>query len=142
MNSRIAIGIVLALELVVAVVMASAQQSSPPSGSIAGEWNITFSVQGQTASGTLTLAVAGETLTGTVETHHTGAGKLQDGKFAANKLTVTCVFEQHESIALKGEVQGDKLVGTFQTEGREGTWVATRATKASAATNQQSHSGS
>jgi hypothetical protein len=111
--------------------VASAQQGTRPSGAIAGEWNITFMVQGQTVPGTLVLAVAGETLTGTVETQHTGPGKLQDGKFAATKLSATCVFERHESILLKGELQGEKLVGTFQTEGNEGKWEATRAAKAS-----------
>ena len=89
-------------------------------------------VQGQTVPGTLVLAVEGETLTGTVETQHTGPGKLQDGKFAASKLSATCVFDRHESIALMGELQGEKLVGTFRTEGREGKWEATRTAKASA----------
>jgi hypothetical protein len=111
--------------------VASAQQGTQPSGAIAGEWNITFSVQGQSVPRTLVLAVSGETVTGTVETQHTGPGKLQDGKFAASKLSATCVFERHESIALMGELQGEKLVGTFQTEGREGKWEATRAAKAS-----------
>jgi hypothetical protein len=142
MTSRIAIGIVLALQLLLAGSVASAQQSTQPPSSIAGEWNITFRVQGQTASGTLTLAVQGETLTGKVETHHTGPGKLQNGKFAAKKLSVTCVFEQHDSIALTGELQGEKLVGTFQTEGREGTWEATRTGKDSAALSEQLHSRS
>jgi hypothetical protein len=58
--------------------------------------------------------------------------KLQDGKFAASKLSATCVFDRHESIALMGELQGEKLVGTFRTEGRDGKWEATRAAKASA----------
>jgi hypothetical protein len=35
-------------------------------------------------------------------------------------------------MALKGELQGEKLVGTFQTEGNDGKWEATRASKASA----------
>jgi hypothetical protein len=139
MNSRIAVRIIFALGLLLASSVALAQQGPQPSGSIAGEWNITFSIQGQTATGTLTLAVEGETLTGTVETHHTGPGKLRDGKFAAKKLSVTCVFEQHDSIALAGELQGEKLVGTFQTEGREGTWEATRTGKTSAAVNRQPH---
>jgi hypothetical protein len=131
MNSRQVVLVILALGLMLASSVATAQQGARPSGAIAGEWNITFMVQGQTVPGTLVLAVAGETVTGTVETQHTGPGKLQDGKFAASKLSATCVFERHESIALKGELQGEKLVGTFQTEGREGQWEATRAAKAS-----------
>ena len=141
MKSRIAIGII-AFQLLLAGSLASAQQGTQTPGSIAGEWNITFSVEGQTASGTLNLAVEGETLTGTVQTAHTGPGKLEDGKFAAKKLSVTFVFQRHESIALTGELQGEKLVGTFQTEGREGTWVATRPGKTSAAVSQQFRSHS
>lgn len=137
MNSRTAIAVFLALELILAGSVASAQHGAQSPASIAGEWNITFTLQGQSASGSLTLALEGETLTGTVETHHTGPGKLRDGKFSAAKLSATCVFEHHESIALSGELHGEKLVGTFHTEGNDGTWEATRTTKASAAVNQQ-----
>ena len=132
MNNRKAIWIVPALMLVLATSMALAQHGSQPSGSIAGEWHITFMVQGQTVPGTLVLAAEGEKLSGTVETQHTGPGRLQDGKFTASKLSATCVFERHESIDLTGELQGEKLVGTFRTEGREGKWEATRAPKTSA----------
>ena len=132
MHNPRAIWIVVAFALLLATSMAVAQQGSQPSGSIAGEWHITFMVQGQTVPGSLVLAADGEKLTGTVETQHTGPGKLQDGKFAASKLSATCVFERHESIELTGELQGEKLVGTFRTEGREGKWEATRATKTSA----------
>jgi hypothetical protein len=131
MNNRRAIWAVLVLELILASSAAVAQHGTRPSGSIAGEWSISFMVQGQTVPGTLVLAVEGETLTGTVETQHTGPGKLQDGKFAASKLSATCVFERHESITLMGELQGERLVGTFRTEGRDGKWEATRAAKAS-----------
>ena len=65
------------------------------------------------------------------DTWTSGPEKLTDGKFAASKLSATCVFDRHESIALMGELQGEKLVGTFQTEGREGKWEATRPAKAS-----------
>jgi hypothetical protein len=132
MKNRRTIWTVPAFVLVLATSMALAQHSAQPSGSIAGEWQITFMVQGQSVGGTLVLAAEGEKLTGTVETQHTGPGKLQDGKFAASKLSATCVFERHESIDLTGELQGEKLVGTFRTEGREGKWEATRAPKSSA----------
>ena len=131
MNKRSAIWIVLVFELILASSAAVAQHGTRPSGSIAGEWNISFAVQGQTVSGSMVLAVEGETVNGTVETQHTGPGKLQDGKFAASKLSATCVFERHESMALMGELQGEKLVGTFRTEGRDGKWEATRTAKTS-----------
>src|SRR3974390_24964 len=132
MHNPRAIWIVVAFALLLATSMAVAQQGSQPSGSIAGEWHITFMVQGQTVPGSLVLAADGEKLTGTVETQHTGPGRLQDGKFAASKLSATCVFERHGSIDLTGELQGEKLVGTFRTEGREGKWEATRAAKTNA----------
>jgi hypothetical protein len=132
MKKRSATWMVLVFGLMLASSAAVAQQGTRPSGSIAGEWNISFAVQGQTVSGKMVLGVEGETLTGTVETQHTGPGKLQDGKFAASKLNATCVFDRHESMALMGELQGEKLVGTFRTEGNEGKWEATRPAKASA----------
>jgi hypothetical protein len=132
LNYRKAILLVPAFVLMLATSIALAQHGSQASGSIAGEWHITFMVQGHTVPGTLVLAAEGEKLTGTVETQHTGPGKLQDGKFAASKLSATCVFERHESIDLTGELQGEKLIGTFRTEGREGQWEATRAPKTSA----------
>jgi len=132
MNKRRAIWAVLVFGLMLVSSAAVAQHGTPASGSVAGEWNISFTVQGQTVSGTMVLAVEGETVKGTVETQHTGPGKLQDGKFAASKLTATCVFERHEAMAMMGEVQGGKLVGTFRTEGREGKWEATRPAKTSA----------
>ena len=132
MKNRRAICVVPAFVLILATSIALAQHGSQSSGSIAGEWHITFMVQGQTVPGTLVLAAEGEKLSGTVETQHTGPGRLQDGKFTASKLSATCVFERHESIDLTGELQGEKLVGTFRTEGREGKWEATRAPKTSA----------
>src|SRR3974390_1678123 len=111
MKNRRAIWIVLAFVPVLAASVAVAQQGSQPSGSIAGQWNITFMVQGQSVAGSLVLAAEGDRLTGTVETQHTGPGKLQDGKFAASKLSATCAFERHGSIDLPGELQGEKLVG-------------------------------
>src|ERR1017187_2891839 len=117
MNNRKAIWTVLVFELILASSAAVAQHGTPPSGSVAGEWNISFMVQGQTVPGTLVLAVEGETLTGTVETQHTGPGKLQDGKFASSKLSATCVFDRQEAIAgewpLSFTVQGQTVPGTL-----------------------------
>ena len=105
---------------------AVAQHRTGKLDSIAGDWTITFTVQGQTVSGKLWFRVEGDKLSGTVETAHTGPGTLQ-GKWANNKLSATCVFEKHESIALAGELKDGKLSGTFHTEGRDGAWEATRA---------------
>src|SRR5215470_2603915 len=105
MNRWRSITVGLAVGFIVSAFMASAQHSARPSASIAGKWNITFTLQGQTASGTLFLAVEGDTLTGTVETQHTGAGRLRDGKISRTNLSATCAFDHHESIALTGELR-------------------------------------
>jgi hypothetical protein len=94
---------------------------------IDGNWEITFTIQSQTVSGQMMFHTEGEKLTGTLETSHTGHGTVQNGKWASNTLSATCVFEKHESIALSGKFDHGKLSGTFRTEGREGTWEAMRA---------------
>ena len=124
--------ILAAVASVVLVIGAAAQpQHGSKSESIAGEWAITFTIAGQTASGTITFAVDGDKLTGNVDSHHTGPGTLENGKWSNGKLSAKCVFEKHESIALDGEFKDGKLSGTFHTEGMEGTWEATRAAKVS-----------
>jgi hypothetical protein len=78
-------------------------------------------------------------LTGTVESHHTGPGKLENLKWQNGRLSATCVFEKHESIALEGELKDGKLSGTFHTEGRDGTWEATRAASGQAPEARHAH---
>ena len=111
------------------------QHGSSNEPSIVGDWNITFAVSGQTASGTMSLRTEAGSLAGNIGTPHTGPGTLHDVKWADGKLTATCVFEQHESILLAGELKDGALAGTFQTEGREGTWKATRSNAAAASSN-------
>ena len=118
----------LACTMLLVSVMAPAQHRSS-SDSIAGEWKITFTIAGQTASGTIAFHVDGNKLMGRVETAHTGAGTLQEGSWSEGKLSAKCVFEKHESIALAGELKDGKLSGTFHTEGMDGTWEATPAAK-------------
>lgn len=96
--------------------------------SIDGNWTVTFTVQGQTVSGQMAFHAQGEKLSGTVESAHTGRGILSGGAWMYQKLSGICVFEQHDAIALAGEMRDGKLAGTFETEGMNGTWEATRAT--------------
>ena len=94
---------------------------------IAGDWTVYFQAMGHEVSGKLHLDVDGEKLSGTVETEHTGPGKLQDGKWSNNKLSTTLVFERHESILFEGERKDDgTLSGQYKTEGRTDTWRAER----------------
>lgn len=108
--------------------LAMSRAGDDAAASINGKWVVSFTIQGQTVTGEMTFHAQGEKLTGTVETQHTGHGTIQDGKWANNRLTATCTFEKHESIALAGELKDDKLSGTFHTEGMEGVWQAMRAT--------------
>lgn len=112
------------------------QHGSTNEASIVGDWNITFAVSGQTASGTMSLRREAGDLAGNIGTAHTGPGTLRDLKWSDGKLTTTCVFEHHESIILIGELKDGRLGGTFQTEGREGTWEATRGTAPALSSNR------
>src|SRR5690242_13295000 len=102
--------------------------SSPTADSVAGDWTVTFQAMGRPVSGKLHLEVNGESVSGTIETAHTGPGKVQDGKWANGKLKTTLVFEHHESIVFEGERKSDgTLSGQYQTEGRTETWHAERS---------------
>ena len=85
---------------------------------------------GQTYPATFNLKLDGSKVTGTAYSGHTGAGTLRDGSWAENKLTFTMDFAKHESIAIVGHLEGDKLVGEFTTEGFTAKWDAMK--KASA----------
>ncbi|HZE62277.1 MAG TPA: hypothetical protein VE056_00275, partial [Pyrinomonadaceae bacterium] len=63
-------------------------------------------------------------VTGTAYSEHTGAGTLRDGSWAENKFSFTLDFAKHESIAITGHLEGDKLVGQFTTEGFTAKWDA------------------
>ena len=95
--------------------------------SIDGDWTVTFTIQGQTVSGQMTFHADGEKLGGTVETNHTGTGKLNGGAWSHNKLSGIYVFESHEAIAIAGELREGKLAGIFRTEGLDGKWEAAPA---------------
>lgn len=91
---------------------------------VSGEWQIVFSIAGQTAEGTLKLKLDGDKVTGTIESAHTGPGTVSKGKFVDGKLSFTADFTKHESIDITGTVKDGKLSGEFATEGMTGTWEA------------------
>lgn len=94
---------------------------------IDGRWTVTFTIQGQTVSGQMTFHAEDERLAGTVETDHTGQGKLNGGAWSHRKVSGIYVFENHEAIAIAGELRNGKLAGVFRTEGMDGKWEAVRA---------------
>jgi len=95
--------------------------------SISGDWAVTFIVEGQSVSGRMGFHADGEKLGGSVETQHTGQGKLNGGAWSHNKLSGIYVFQEHEAIAIAGQLREGKLAGVFCTEGRDGKWEAVRA---------------
>lgn len=99
---------------------------------ISGDWNALFEVEGNKVPVKFKFKLNGQQVTGTADSDHTGPGTLSDGTFAANQITFTMVFTQHESIEVTGKLEGGKLSGEFATEGRMGTWTAEPAAGGSA----------
>ncbi len=91
---------------------------------ISGEWSVSFYVQGTTTPATFKLKLDGNKVTGKVDSAHTGPGTLRDGSWVENKLSFTVDFAKHESIAISGHLEGDKLIGEFTTEGFTAKWDA------------------
>ncbi|CAN5569920.1 hypothetical protein BH10ACI2_BH10ACI2_11200 [soil metagenome] len=102
---------------------------------VSGDWDITLSVVGAQATGTMNLKVDGKTITGTFETAHTGAGTVTKGKWENGKVSLTAEFEKHESIIVTGTEKNGKLEGEFTSEGNIGKWVATKHADAAPAKN-------
>jgi hypothetical protein len=122
----------IAMTLVVCLLMAgmcSAVSTAPlhekvDGDPLSGEWDVSFYVQGNTYPATFKLKVNGNKVTGTAYSEHTGAGTLRDGSWTENKLSFTLDFAKHESIAIAGHLEGDKLAGEFTTEGFTAKWDA------------------
>jgi len=93
---------------------------------ISGEWNVSFFVNGHSTPASFVLELDGNKVTGTANSDHTGLGTVRDGKFEKGKLSFTLEFQKHESIAINGELKGDKLSGEFRTEGFVANWEATK----------------
>ncbi|MEP6741620.1 MAG: DUF885 family protein [bacterium] len=98
----------------------SANESDP----ISGQWDVSFYVQGSIYPATFTLKLTGDKVTGTAYSDHTGAGTLREGSWIENRLRFTIDFAKHESIAITGRLDNDKLVGEFTTEGFTAKWEA------------------
>ncbi len=126
MRLKIAVGLVVCL---LTVSMFSRVSTMPlyektDADPISGEWDVSFYVQGSTYPATFKLKLDGNKVTGTAYSEHTGAGTLRDGSWAENKLSFTLDFAKHESIAITGHFENDKLVGEFTTEGFTAKWDA------------------
>lgn len=96
---------------------------------ISGEWDVTFHAREHTTPGTFTLKLDGTKVTGTVISQHTGPGTIRDGSWNEGKLSLTLVFQKHESITITGVLKDGKLGGGFQTEGFTDKWEAKKVAR-------------
>ena len=96
---------------------------------VSGEWDVSFYVHDSTYPATFTLKLDGNKVSGTAYSNHTGPGTLRDGSWADNKLSFTIDFAKHESIAISGHLEGDKLAGEFTTEVFTAKWDAKKRTE-------------
>jgi imidazolonepropionase-like amidohydrolase len=84
---------------------------------VAGNFNITIDVPGQTLTGTLALIQQGTVLTGTLTTQ-LGVVQIRDGKVAADGFTFSGSVDYGGSqieIAVKGAVSGNQISGTIDS---------------------------
>jgi hypothetical protein len=93
---------------------------------ISGDWKASFEVEDIKTPVTFSLKLDGQRVTGTANSDHTGPGTLKDGRWVNGELSFTMDFTAHESVVVTGRFKDGKLVGEFATEGRRGTWEASK----------------
>ncbi len=126
MRIRMFATLLAAALLSLAPALAARQAAEAKDDPVTGEWDVSFEIAGMTEPGTFKLKLEGEKVTGTVYTHHTGPGTVNDGTWSGGRVKFTLKFESHESIEVTGAPNGDRLEGEFATEGMKGVWKATR----------------
>ena len=108
---------------------AEARQRKPPSktDAISGNWDAAFEMEGGAASFTLTLKLklSGDKVTGEFEFDQIGTGKVSNGSWAANKLTLT-IETNHGAMLLTGKFEKGKLTGQFNAGQMQGKWEANK----------------
>jgi glucose/arabinose dehydrogenase len=97
---------------------------------IAGKWNMSSEINGQTMTSVLELKLDGKTVTGTTTSERMGTMPLE-GEFADNKLTFSVTFNvqgNSMSITYTATFKDDKLTGTLTVpQMGEIPWTAERA---------------
>lgn len=102
---------------------------------VSGDWNGTVEAMGTKVAFQINFKLEGEKVTGTVESGHTGAGKI-NGTWKNGKLEFTANFAKHEPISFKGELKNEKITGEYATEGRVEKWEAVRKVTSASSTNK------
>jgi len=116
----------LASVMFLTTIEAKQRKASPPkTDSISGNWDAAFEMEGGTASFTLMLKLklTGDKVTGEFESDHIGTGKVSNGLWAANKLTLT-IETNHGAMMLTGKLEKGQLTGQFNAGQMQGKWGA------------------
>jgi hypothetical protein len=99
-----------------AAAQAPDSKASPKAAAtIAGKWNMSSEVQGQTMTSVLELKLDGKTVTGSTTSERMGTVPIE-GEFADNKLTFWVTFNANGnsiSITYTATFKDDKLTGTL-----------------------------
>jgi len=128
MQIRTSAGLLFGALLTLSLSPLTAQGSQQKHDPLSGSWNVTFMVPGYPPTPAIfRLAVEGDKVTGTIESEHTGSGKVTEGAWKDGKLSFVAVFDKHESIAITGTLENGKLAGEFRTEGFVAKWEGSKA---------------
>jgi hypothetical protein len=121
MKSRIGVGKILALFILLAVVASAAPAQDKPAN-VSGSWTIDVSGDTGNAKQSMTLTQDGGKITGTFK------GPRQSGTIAGTVDGNDIKFHVTAGIPLDytGTVAGDSMSGTMSGRGKTGDWKATR----------------
>ena len=101
-------------------------RAAAPRPSVAGDWNMAVTMQGQQMKLALVLKADGNRITGTLKGDHAGEQTV-DGTFAAGTLTFTSSSGGGPKLEYSGTLQDDgTLAGRIVTPGGAYDWTARR----------------
>lgn len=91
------------------------EKPKPPSegggGAVGGTWNVTMSIMGESAAGTLTLTQDGETVTGELDVE--GQALELEGTYKEGKLELKGSIPDMGAVTLTATIEGDDMKGSF-----------------------------
>src|ERR687890_486571 len=121
---------VIALSLTFAAALGVAPAVAAQDADVAGTWTATFNSNGQDHPATITLKKDGAKTTGTISSVERGATDIS-GTVQGKTVALSFTMQGQNGampISMKGEVDGDRMKGTFDFGEGSGTWTATRST--------------
>jgi len=81
-------------------------------GSVAGEWVMEMTIEGETAELTMTLTQEGENVTGNLVAEWEGADMSLSGTYKEGKLECVASIPELGTLTITGTVEGDTMTGT------------------------------